>query len=99
MGLGDATARLWGLDSEGPIQAIRLGIERKLATGGHDGHVGSSYVGSLIVLTMVYKSGYGTKKPAKLLKTYSKCIGANPFVRPTNTFESGPSSRDILNLC
>jgi len=86
-GSGDTNARLWDLFTETPSHVLSghkgwvlcvewEAMERKLATGGHDGHVG------LILLSLsqynftlqMFRSGYGIQSLASLSGMRSKVI-------------------------
>ena len=86
-GSGDTNARLWDLFTETPSHVLSghkgwvlcvewEAMERKLATGGHDGHVG------LMLLSLcqhnftlqIFRSGYGIRSLASLSGMRSKAI-------------------------
>ena len=80
-GSGDTNARLWNIDTETPSHVLSghkgwvlcvewEAMERKLATGGHDGHVCEDlrlFV-FLILIKNCYRCDYGIRKLANRLE-------------------------------
>ena len=89
-GSGDTNARLWDLDTETPSHVLSghkgwvlcvewEAMERKLATGGHDGHVRAGPVCDfwfffLVLRNFCYRCDYGIQRLANPLEKSWKAI-------------------------